>query len=146
MLWKNLDHTQHALFSHLTSWIQKAQPTSTNVHWMLEPHIFCSQSVSHMCLLGCMVDGNPRQNREQTRKRERKRALVSKSGVSLSLSLKIIRFIWSPHLIYLLWTIYIYIYVTRYCKEGKFPTYHKLTHHITKFTKYSQLQSAMYYY
>ena len=57
--------------SHLTSWIQKAQPTSTNVHWMLEPHIFCSQSVSHMCLLGYMVDGNPGQNREQTRKREK---------------------------------------------------------------------------
>ena len=48
---------------------------------------------------------------ESKQERERKRALVSKSGVSLSLSLKIIRFIWSPHLIYLLWTIYIYIYI-----------------------------------
>ena len=32
------------------------------------------------------------------------------------------------------------------CRDGKFPTYHKLTHHTTKSTKYSQLQSAMYYY
>ena len=30
------------------------------------------------------------------------------------------------------------------CREGKFPTYHKLTRHITKSTKYSQLQSATY--
>ena len=31
------------------------------------------------------------------------------------------------------------------CREGKFPTYHKLTRHTTKSTKYSQLQSATYY-
>ena len=30
------------------------------------------------------------------------------------------------------------------CREGKFPTYHKLTRHTTKSTKYSKLQSAMY--
>ena len=32
------------------------------------------------------------------------------------------------------------------CREGKFPTYHKLTHHTTKSTKYNQLQSATYCY
>ena len=31
-------------------------------------------------------------------------------------------------------------------EREKLPTYHKLTHHITKSTKYSQLQSAMYCY
>ena len=30
------------------------------------------------------------------------------------------------------------------CREGKFPTFHKLTHHTIKFTKYRQLQSATY--
>ena len=30
------------------------------------------------------------------------------------------------------------------CREGKFPTYHKLTRHTTKSTKYSQLQSTKY--
>ena len=30
------------------------------------------------------------------------------------------------------------------CREGKFPTYHKLTHHTTKSIKYKQLQCAMY--
>ena len=30
------------------------------------------------------------------------------------------------------------------CREGKFSTYHKLTRHTTKSTKYSQLQSATY--
>ena len=30
------------------------------------------------------------------------------------------------------------------CREGKFPTYHKLTRHITKSTKYNQLQSTTY--
>ena len=32
------------------------------------------------------------------------------------------------------------------CREGKFLTYHKLTHHTTKSTKYSQLQSVTYCY
>ena len=32
------------------------------------------------------------------------------------------------------------------CKKGKLLTYHKLTHHATKSTKYSQLQSATYCY
>ena len=32
------------------------------------------------------------------------------------------------------------------CREGKFPTYHKLTRHTTRSTKYSQLQSATYCY
>ena len=32
------------------------------------------------------------------------------------------------------------------CREGNFPTYHKLTHHVIKSTKYGQLQSAMYCY
>ena len=31
------------------------------------------------------------------------------------------------------------------CREGKFSTYHKLTRHITKSTKYKQLQSTTYY-
>ena len=31
------------------------------------------------------------------------------------------------------------------CREGKFPTYHKLTHHTTKSTKCSQSQRATYY-
>ena len=31
------------------------------------------------------------------------------------------------------------------CREGKFPTYHKLTRHTTRSTKYSQLQNATYY-
>ena len=30
------------------------------------------------------------------------------------------------------------------CRKGKFPTYHKLTRHTTKFTRYSQLQSTTY--
>ena len=30
------------------------------------------------------------------------------------------------------------------CRKGKFLTYHKLTRHITKFTRYSQLQSTTY--
>ena len=33
-----------------------------------------------------------------------------------------------------------------FIEREKFPTYHKLTHHTTKSTKYSQLQSAMYSY
>ena len=32
-----------------------------------------------------------------------------------------------------------------FCRRGKFPTYHKLTRHTTKSTKYSQLQSTTYY-
>ena len=32
------------------------------------------------------------------------------------------------------------------CRERKFPTYHKLTHHTTESTKYSQLQSTTYCY
>ena len=32
------------------------------------------------------------------------------------------------------------------CRKGKFPTYHKLTHHTTKSTRYSQLQNIMYCY
>ena len=32
------------------------------------------------------------------------------------------------------------------CREGKFLTYHKLTRHTTKSTKYSQLQRTMYCY
>ena len=32
------------------------------------------------------------------------------------------------------------------CRKGKFPTYHKLTRHTTKSTRYSQLQSATYCY
>ena len=31
------------------------------------------------------------------------------------------------------------------CRKGKFPPYHKLTHHTTKSTRYSKLQSTMYY-
>ena len=30
------------------------------------------------------------------------------------------------------------------CRKGKFPTYHKLTRHTTKSTKYSKLQSTRY--
>ena len=30
------------------------------------------------------------------------------------------------------------------CRKGKFPTYHKLTRHTTKSTRYSQLQSTTY--
>ena len=83
---------------------------------------------------------------ESKQERERKRALVSKSGVSLSLSQDHQIYMESSPNLLIMDNIYIYIYVTRSCKEGKFPTYHKLTHHITKFTKYNQLQSAMYYY
>ena len=32
----------------------------------------------------------------------------------------------------------------RCCREGKFPTYHKLIRHITRSTKYSKLQSTTY--
>ena len=32
------------------------------------------------------------------------------------------------------------------CRKGKFPTYHKLTRHTTKSTRYSQLKSATYCY
>ena len=32
------------------------------------------------------------------------------------------------------------------CREGKFPTYHKLKHNTTKSTKYGQLQNSTYYY
>ena len=31
-----------------------------------------------------------------------------------------------------------------HCRKGKFPTYHKLTCHTTKSTRYSQLQSTTY--
>ena len=36
--------------------------------------------------------------------------------------------------------------IDRNCRKGKFLTYNKLTHHITKSTKYGQLQSATYCY
>ena len=39
----------------------------------------------------------------------------------------------------------ILVYFKGICREGKFPTYHKLTRHTTKSTKYSQLRSIPYF-
>ena len=38
----------------------------------------------------------------------------------------------------------IYNYMFCWCREGKFLTYHRLTRHTTKPTKYNQLQSSTY--
>ena len=42
--------------------------------------------------------------------------------------------------------VYAFYFKFYYCREEKFPTYHKLTRHTTKSTKYSQLQSSTYCY
>ena len=39
----------------------------------------------------------------------------------------------------------ILIWCKQHCRRGKFPTYHKLTRHTIKSTRYSQLQSTTYY-
>ena len=38
------------------------------------------------------------------------------------------------------------LYINTFVEKEKFPTYHKLTHHTTESTKYSQFQSTTYCY